>query len=138
MIRDRISQTEGIELGNLMNGPVNRLPYNIRQRVPSLSGSDGDVVVDDPCQEECVFTDKTHPTSVLKGLGQLQKEGQFCDVTLLVDGKKFPVHRNVLAAFSPYFKAMFTNTLAESKQVKPSIFTSRTHQLDITDFGEIR
>ena len=119
MLRDRISERidKGIELGTLINGPVNRLPYNIRQRVPSLSGSDIDAIGDVGCQDECIFTDKTHSTSVLKGLGQLQKEGQFCDVTLLVDGKRFPAHRNVLAAFSPYFKAMFTNTLAESKQV---------------------
>lgn len=117
MFRDRISDIEAGDMGNTMNSPMNRLPYNIRQRLPSLSLSESDMIVDDTCQGECVFTDKTHASLVLNGLNQLQKEGQFCDVTLMVDGKKFPVHRNVLASFSPYFKAMFTNTLAESKQV---------------------
>ena len=38
------------------------------------------------------------------------------DVSLLVQKQKFPCHRLVLAAISPFFKAMFTTDLAESKQ----------------------
>jgi len=45
---------------------------------------------------------------VLLGLNELRKEGHFCDVTLSVDGVKFPAHRNVLASFSPYFKVRFS------------------------------
>lgn len=44
---------------------------------------------------------------VLLGLNELRKEGHFCDVTLSVDGVKFPAHRNVLASLSPYFKVSF-------------------------------
>jgi hypothetical protein len=48
---------------------------------------------------------------ILFGLNELRKEGHFCDVTLSVDGVKFPAHRNVLASFSPYFKVRFLNLL---------------------------
>lgn len=41
---------------------------------------------------------------VLGGLNDLRKKGHFCDVTLCVDGQTFPVHRSVLASFSPYFR----------------------------------
>ena len=38
-----------------------------------------------------------------------------CDVILVADSVEVPAHRPVLAACSPYFYAMFTANLAESK-----------------------
>ena len=38
-----------------------------------------------------------------------------------MDGEEFRCHKIVLASFSPYFKAMFSADLAESKQEKVSI-----------------
>ena len=50
-------------------------------------------------------------------LRNMQQQGDLCDTTLQVDsGEKISVHRCVLAARSAYFKAMFTNGLAESNQ----------------------
>uniref|UniRef100_A0A0P4WN36 Kelch-like protein diablo n=3 Tax=Scylla olivacea TaxID=85551 RepID=A0A0P4WN36_SCYOL len=66
--------------------------------------------------EDCKFVDSAHPESILSGLNELRKSGHFCDVTLCVDGQTFPVHRSVLASFSPYFRAMFLSNLAESQQ----------------------
>ncbi|KAG0710915.1 Zinc finger and BTB domain-containing protein 4 [Chionoecetes opilio] len=54
--------------------------------------------------EDCKFVNSAHPEAVLKGLNDLRKSGHFCDVTLCVDGRTFPVHRSVLASFSPYFR----------------------------------
>ncbi|XP_047111182.1 kelch-like protein 12 [Schistocerca piceifrons] len=98
--------------------PTNRLPYNNRQRKPS-SDSDSTSTADNsdgPGADEYKFVETSHSQEVLLGLNDLRNEGYFCDVSLSVDGVKFPAHRNVLASFSPYFKAMFTTTLAESKQ----------------------
>ena len=50
-------------------------------------------------------------------LGQFRENGEFIDVRLKVDKSGiFPAHRNVLAANSDYFHAMFTNGMKESNQ----------------------
>lgn len=48
----------------------------------------------------------THACSVLS---ELRRSGQLCDGVIKVDGQKFPIHRAILAASSPYFRAFFTN-----------------------------
>lgn len=45
----------------------------------------------------------------------LQKE-ILCDVVIKAGSKSIKCHRNVLASCSPYFQAMFTSQLSESKQ----------------------
>lgn len=53
----------------------------------------------------------------LSYLWDMRKNGELCDVKLKVDGAEgIPVHRCVMATCSPYFKAMFTNNLAETHQ----------------------
>ena len=49
-------------------------------------------------------------------LGQFRENGEFIDVRLKVDTSIFSAHRNVLAANSDYFHAMFTNGMKESNQ----------------------
>lgn len=49
-------------------------------------------------------------------MNELRKEEKLCDVILKVDKKEFYVHKIVLAATSPYLKAMFTNGMLESVQ----------------------
>ena len=46
----------------------------------------------------------------------LYESGELVDVTLCVDSARFHCHRNVLAATSPYFRAMFTTALTERTQ----------------------
>lgn len=58
--------------------------------------------------------DKEHSFKILNKLHLLRKENSMCDATLSVEGKKFPVHRNVLCASSAYFQVMFTSGMAES------------------------
>ncbi|XP_071477947.1 ectoderm-neural cortex protein 1-like [Diadema antillarum] len=55
-------------------------------------------------------------TELLKHLNDLRLGGSLVDVILASsDGKDFPCHRAVLAASSPYFQAMFTDDLRESR-----------------------
>ena len=49
-------------------------------------------------------------------MNELRKEEKLCDVILKVDKREFYVHKVVLAATSPYLKAMFTNGMLESVQ----------------------
>ena len=47
---------------------------------------------------------------------ELRKNNQLCDVTLEVGDQKFPAHRNVLAACSRYFRALFTIEMHEAEE----------------------
>ncbi|XP_072173753.1 kelch-like protein 24 [Diadema setosum] len=64
------------------------------------------------------FEDNKHVAEVVHGLKSLYEQGALVDVTLIVDDEEFPCHKCVLAASSPYFNAMFTTNLAESRQSK--------------------
>ena len=52
---------------------------------------------------------------VLRRLGELRDQELLCDVHLVAEGAKFPAHRVVLAAASPYFQAMFTGGFKENQ-----------------------
>ena len=52
----------------------------------------------------------------VKKFAQFREEGIFTDVKLSVGRTLFPAHRMVLAAYSDYFYAMFTNGMKESNQ----------------------
>ncbi|XP_035673159.1 kelch-like protein 24 [Branchiostoma floridae] len=62
-----------------------------------------------------------HSNALLQGLQELRSENMLVDVTLCVSGKEIPCHRNVLAACSGYFRAMFCNGHLESKENKVTI-----------------
>ena len=62
-----------------------------------------------------------HKTTLLSNMKSLHDSRQLIDVTICIQDNEFPCHRNVLAATSPYFRAMFTSDLNESKQDRISI-----------------
>lgn len=80
-------------------------------------GGGGEPLSDSDSEEEDFPDDTTTPLGdyITQGLKQLLDAQQLCDVTLLVEGKKFMCHRVLLAAVSPYFRAMFTSPLVESR-----------------------
>ena len=57
-----------------------------------------------------------HFDVLVKKCAQFREEGIFTDVQLRVGRTLFPAHRMVLAAYSDYFYAMFTNGMKESNQ----------------------
>ena len=65
------------------------------------------------------FSCPNHASDLLLSLHSLLVDRLFCDVVFrLDDGVRFPAHRTVLSAASPYFKAMFSNGLAETDNGK--------------------
>ncbi len=57
------------------------------------------------------------------GLEKFRQDNVLCDVTLKVEGKSFPAHKNVLAVFSPYFKSMFQSQFKEATSDEVSLPT---------------
>uniref|UniRef100_A0A8B9M4C9 Kelch repeat and BTB domain containing 12 n=1 Tax=Accipiter nisus TaxID=211598 RepID=A0A8B9M4C9_9AVES len=57
-----------------------------------------------------------HSLTLLEQVKRMKESTEIIDVVLVAEGEKFPCHKVVLAAFSPYFKAMFTCGLAECTQ----------------------
>ncbi|KAM4705835.1 kelch-like protein 40 [Rhinophrynus dorsalis] len=55
-------------------------------------------------------------TLLQDGLKDMLDHSKFIDCVLKIKGKEFPCHRLVLAACSPYFRAMFLSELEESKK----------------------
>jgi len=41
---------------------------------------------------------------LLNSMDELRQTGHLCDITLIAESKRFPVHRVVLASASPYFR----------------------------------
>ncbi|XP_052577202.1 kelch repeat and BTB domain-containing protein 12 [Peromyscus californicus insignis] len=57
-----------------------------------------------------------HCLNLLDKIKTMKELEEMIDVVLIAEEEKFPCHRLVLAAFSPYFKAMFTCGLLECTQ----------------------
>ncbi|KAJ8397826.1 hypothetical protein AAFF_G00435150 [Aldrovandia affinis] len=51
-----------------------------------------------------------HSVFLLQQLQEQRIQGQLCDCMLVVKSVCFKAHKNVLAAFSPYFRSLFQNS----------------------------
>lgn len=86
--------------GNMRNDPI--LQWNSRMESSSHTTLDA-------CQRKISAT-------ACDVLSELRQRGQLCDAVLKADGIEFPVHRPIMSACSPYFRALFTNGLYETQQ----------------------
>ncbi|NWI03992.1 ZBT8A protein, partial [Tichodroma muraria] len=63
----------------------------------------------------------SHQSHLLEQLNEQRKQDLFCDCNILVEGKVFKAHRNVLFASSGYFKMLLSQSSKETTQ--PTIAT---------------
>ena len=59
-----------------------------------------------------------YKSQFLTNLHELWQHEEFWDTTITVCDEQFFIHRVVLAAGSPYFKAMFTSRMMEREQAE--------------------
>ncbi|KAM8953751.1 kelch-like protein 29 [Pelodytes ibericus] len=60
------------------------------------------------------FTDPWYPKEMLKELNQQRKAKDFTDLKIIVEGKEFEVHQNILASCSLYFKDLIKRSSRDS------------------------
>ncbi|XP_069748765.1 transcriptional regulator Kaiso isoform X2 [Narcine bancroftii] len=53
-------------------------------------------------------TDIHHSGTLLKSLNEQRAQGLFCDITIIVEDRKFRAHKNVLSSASSYFHQLFS------------------------------
>ncbi|KAF3694082.1 Transcriptional regulator Kaiso Zinc finger and BTB domain-containing protein 33 [Channa argus] len=53
-------------------------------------------------------TDTQYSATVLKAMNEQRNHGLFCDVTIIIQDKKFRAHKTVLSASSTYFHQLFS------------------------------
>ncbi|XP_046561072.1 LOW QUALITY PROTEIN: kelch-like protein 24 [Haliotis rubra] len=77
-------------------------------------------------QEQTVF--------LIDNMQKLRLDSSYTDIVISIEGCKFPCHKIVLAAGSPYFKSMFSSGMEESfkdvidiKQIDASVFEHVLH-----------
>ena len=96
---------------------------------------------DPTAHSTCLSSDGFYSSNMLKKLNEFRLESLFTDATLCVGQDEFPCHKNVLAVSSPYFQAMFTSDLKESRENKINFNDIASHILkEVIDYaysGEI-
>ncbi|XP_067833647.1 uncharacterized protein [Heptranchias perlo] len=60
-----------------------------------------------------------HQVSALREMDKLRQEESFCDVTIVAEGLRFPAHRAVLAACSPFLRDRFRMDPSREVPVPP-------------------
>ncbi|NXM69427.1 KAISO regulator, partial [Serilophus lunatus] len=69
-------------------------------------------------------TDIQYSNVLLQSLNEQRGDGLFCDVTVIVEDRKFRAHRNVLSASSTYFHQLFSvaDQVVELSFVRAEVF----------------
>ncbi|XP_041075805.1 kelch-like protein 2 isoform X2 [Polyodon spathula] len=71
---------------------------------------------DDAPEKQCPVTvNPRHMKKAFKVMNELRSQNLLCDVTIVAEDVEIAAHRVVLAACSPYFHAMFTGEMSESR-----------------------
>ncbi|KAG5285335.1 hypothetical protein AALO_G00002270 [Alosa alosa] len=77
---------------------------------------------DDLSEKQCPITiNPRHMKKAFRVMNELRSQNLLCDVVIVAEDVEISAHRVVLAAGSPYFHAMFTGEMSESKQKRVRI-----------------
>uniref|UniRef100_A0AAY4DJZ4 BTB domain-containing protein n=2 Tax=Denticeps clupeoides TaxID=299321 RepID=A0AAY4DJZ4_9TELE len=77
---------------------------------------------DDVSEKQCPITiNPRHMKKAFRIMNELRSQNLLCDVVIVAEDVEISAHRVVLAAGSPYFHAMFTGEMSESKQKRVRI-----------------
>ena len=83
------------------------------QRLTRMSSSD------ETTTSSFCFKPDEHTNDVLQSITDMRSLNILVDVNLLVEGRQFAAHKNVLAASSEYFKTMFCSRIGPGEQTVP-------------------
>lgn len=84
--------------------------YNLSKNILNVQGSSA--------QEVTTNIHESASDEFLKSLLEMYKQEVLCDVELIVGSHHIKAHKVILAASSPYFRAMFAGNMRESSQTK--------------------
>ncbi|KAI5252927.1 Kelch-Like Protein 17 [Manis pentadactyla] len=73
---------------------------------------------------------KRHYHDAFVAMSRMRQRGLLCDIILHVAAKEIRAHKVVLASCSPYFHAMFTNEMSESRQTHVTLHDIDPQALD--------
>ncbi|XP_016041270.1 kelch-like protein 3 isoform X5 [Erinaceus europaeus] len=76
---------------------------------------------DDEKNQRTITVNPAHMGKAFKVMNELRSKQLLCDVMIVAEDVEIEAHRVVLAACSPYFCAMFTGDMSESKAKKIEI-----------------
>lgn len=74
------------------------------------------------CVFPCRMEISSHQSHLLEQLNEQRRQDVFCDCSILVEGKVFKAHRNVLFASSGYFKMLLSQNSKETSQPTTATF----------------
>ncbi|XP_073462187.1 kelch-like protein 2 isoform X2 [Aquarana catesbeiana] len=93
---------------SMETSPVTAVNTKISQQKP--------VEVKESAEKFCPVTvNPRHTRKAFKVMNELRSQNLLCDVTIVAEDVEISAHKVVLAACSPYFHAMFTGEMSESR-----------------------
>lgn len=84
-----------------------------------------------PSPARLEYASDKHAKHMLETLDVLRNRRELCDVVLVVGNRKILAHRVFMSACSPYFHAMFTGELQESRQTEVVIRDIDEHAMEL-------